>query len=242
VGLAVIPNVRTDITYGGGIPEGFLVARTGRPADCLPLASNPRLVDYLAKNTGYHIVQHGCTHEFVDGNCEFEQNSRVEIARRVEEGREHFARAGLPAPETFVAPYDRFTRRSLLETARRFRLISTGWFELGRLPRRWWAGYVLKRLLRRAHWRASGTILLTHPGCHLSYQRPRDRILHEIRESIGRRRLTVLVTHWWEFFRGNKPDEALIEVLHETADFLGRSPDIRVVTFGAVIQGRVPLN
>ena len=49
--------------------------------------------------------------------------------------------AGFDEPETFVAPYDRFTRTSMEEVARRFKVISTAWFEWGRLPAAWWPRY-----------------------------------------------------------------------------------------------------
>src|SRR6059058_3005782 len=65
VNLATIPNVRTDVTYGAGIPEGFLVAKRGPVAACLPIAQNEALIAYLRGNPGYHIVQHGYNHEFV---------------------------------------------------------------------------------------------------------------------------------------------------------------------------------
>jgi hypothetical protein len=44
--------------------------------------------------------------------------------------------------------------------------------------------------------------------------------------------LTVLVTHWWEYFQGGQPDEPLIDVLHQTADCLARRRDIKVISFG----------
>jgi hypothetical protein len=231
VNLAVIPNVRTHITYGDGILEGFLTFRNGTAEKFAPITGNKPLVRYLAGNSGFHIVQHGCHHEFINGNCEFEQTDSREVSRRLEEGAALLINAGFSTPETFVAPYDRFTRKSLKEVARRFRVISTGWFELGRLPISWWPQYLWKKARRKSHWRANGTLLLSHPGCHLSYQRPYQTILDRIKESIRSRPLTVLVTHWWEFFRDQKPDEPLIEVLHAAADYLSSDPDIKVISF-----------
>jgi len=150
--------------------------------------------------------------------------------------------AGFEKPRAFVAPYDRITRESYIELARRFDLISTGWFELSRTPLPWWPAYVLRKVRRQTHWRAGKTVLLSHPGCFLSYHRPPETILPEIIASVQSRRLTVLVTHWWEFYRTGEPDLPFIRVLHELAKYLATQPDIRVVSFNDVITDNLPLH
>ena len=239
VNLAVIPNVRTDITYGAGIPEGFLFAKAGDAPTYLPIGSNQKLVCYLRDNPGFTLLHHGYTHEFIDGRCEFELSDPEETARRLDCGRKLFADAGLGQPDTFVAPYDRFTRQSLAEIARHFRVISANWYELAKLPHCWWPSYLKKRILRRHHWRAANTLLLTHPGCHLSYQRSFDTMFDTIKHSIQSRRLTVLVTHWWEFFRGGLPNWEFIEILHRTADYLATINNVRPVSFQQIAAGEI---
>jgi len=241
VTLAVIPNVRTDITYGENILEGFLLMRNGTKEKVLPIGSNKELVDYLRGHPGYRIAQHGYTHEFVHGDCEFEHNHRQDLAHRLDQGMKLLCEAGL-SPAGFVAPYDRFTRTSMAEVARRFDVISTAWFELGRLPYAWWPRYLWKKATRRAHWTNGRTVLLSHPRCYLSFRRPYSTMLDQIKQSIASRRLTVLVTHWWEFFHGNELDEAFIRVLHELAAYLAQQEDIRVVSFDEVARRVVPLN
>ena len=187
-------------------------------------------------------MQHGYHHEFINKLCEFDHDNRRDIANRLDKGARYFLEAGFLKPKTFVAPYDRMTRTSYEEVAKRFNIISTGWFELGRMPYAWWPKYTLKKLRHSFHWKAGRTRLLSHPGCHLSYHRPYDKILDEIIASIQRRDLTVLVTHWWEFFRGNKPDEKFIQVLHETSDYLAGRSDIKVISFDDVVDSNVALN
>lgn len=242
VNLAVIPNVRTDTTYGDNVLEGFLFTRNGTTDRLLPIGRNPALVQYLLANPGYDIAQHGYNHEFVHGDCEFEQHHRPDLARRLEEGRQLLIQAGFRPPETFVAPYDRFTRTSLAEVAKRFRVISTAWFELGRLPIRWWPRYLVYRLKQKSHWRTSRNILLSHPRCYLSHRRPYQTMLEEIKQSIQSRPLTVLVAHWWEFFRQNQPDEAFIQILHQLAEYLTQTDGVRVVSFSDVASGKVPID
>src|SRR5262249_49287499 len=138
VNLAVIPNVRTDITYGQNILEGFLLRRNGCTPKLLPIGSNSALVQYIRASPGYHVAQPGYNQEFVQGDCEFEQHHRADLVRRLEAGQKLLAQAGFNQTGAFVAPYDRFTRTSLEEVARRFRVISTAWLELRRLPYAWW--------------------------------------------------------------------------------------------------------
>lgn len=237
VNLAVIPNVRTDITYGQNILEGFLCMRNGTKQKVVPIGANRELLDYLLANPGYRFAQHGYTHEFVKGDCEFEHHHRQDLAHRLENGRKLLLEAGLGAPETFVAPYDRFTRTSLAEVSSRFRIISAAWFELGRLPVAWWPRYLWKKVTRQSHWHNGRSLLLSHPRCFLSFRRPYATMFDEIRRCIAGRPLTVLVTHWWEFFHDQRPDQAFIGILHQLAEHLAQSDDIRVIGFDEVGQG-----
>lgn len=238
VNLAVIPAVRTDVRTPDGRLEGFLSAGSGPAGPLAPIAANRALVDYLRAETGYHIVQHGCHHDYF----EFGGTNRTELARRLDHGADCLRAAGFAPPVAFVAPYDRLSRPAFRAVAARFEVISTGWFEAGRVPLRWWPEYVSKKLQRQPHWRVGGTTLLSHPGCLLSYHRPYADMLAAVRREVESRALTVIVTHWWEYFRTGAPDEAFIAVLHEVARWLASRPDIRVVSFREVANGEVPLD
>ena len=222
-----------------GAPEGFLLNSQPEPGATRPIGSNGELVKYLLANQGYYIVQHGLRHDF----HEFDDPCRTEVARRLDRGTQLLREAGFPAPQAFVAPYDRLSRASLREVAGRFRILSTGWFELNRLPITWWPGYAIKKLRAASHWRVGRTLLLTHPGCMLSCHRDYGRMLDQVVECIQKRQLTVLVTHWWEYFRDGRPDDAFIGSLHQTAEYLERSrSDVRVISFGELLDMRVRLN
>jgi hypothetical protein len=242
VNLATIPNVRSDVFLPNGQPEGFLATSKGVKPGSYPIGSNQRLVAYLKENQNYKIVQHGYHHEFVGSCTEFDHENRADIARRLDHGTRHLLEAGFPRPRAFVAPYDRMTRVSYQEISKRFDLISTGWFELGRMPYKWWPQFFLRKIRNVRHWRAGKTILLSHPGCHLSYHRPYGTMLEEIKKSIASRRLTVLVAHWWEFYRTGEPDHPFINILHETAEYLAGDKEIKVISFEDVLTQRVQLN
>jgi hypothetical protein len=247
VNLAVIPDVAADASTPDGRREGFLPARNGsaehateksESARTIPIGSGEALVRYLLNNPGYHIAQHGCHHDYF----EFERASGEEIPRRLEQGTRLLREAGFPQPQAFVAPHDRFSSAAFREVARRFRVISTGWFEARRLPLTWWPGYAVKKISQAPHWRVAGTTLLSHPGCLLSCHRSPDTMLDEIIHTVNSRQLTVLVTHWWEYFRDGLPNERFIRALHHVAHYLSTNREIKVLSFADLVQRRAPLN
>lgn len=234
VNLAVIPAVNTAVRTPDGRLEGFLTSGVGPSGPIAPIAENRELVDYLRTEPGYDVVHHGCHHDYF----EFDRADHTEVARRLDEGASHLRAAGLAEPAAFVAPYDRLSRPAYLEVAKRFAVISTGWFEVGRMPFSWLPAYALKKVRHHPHWRAGGTVLLSHPGCLLSYHRPYREMLASVQRAVESSSLTVLVTHWWEYFRGGTPDEEFIGVLHEVAKWLGSRPDIRVIRFRDLAAGQ----
>ena len=238
VNLAVIPHVRTDAVQADGMPEKFLFAKNGCTQSTMPVGSNQKLVRYLQDNPGFKIVQHGYDHSFF----EFDSISDGDICDRLEHGTQLLVEAGFPAPLAFVAPYDKFSSVSLREAAKRFRVISTGWFELQRLPVAWWPKYTVHKIVRNPHWHIGQTALLTHPGCLLSCHRPYATMLDAVKKSVSSRHLTVLVTHWWEYFNAAGPDEPFVKVLHDVAAWLAQEPDLRVISFNDIAEGKVTLN
>src|ERR1044071_4402893 len=232
VNLATIPEAATGTTMPDGRPEGYLAFRNGETASTIPIGANEKLVRYLQDNPGYHIIQHGCHHDWL----EFDSSIPEDISQRLQHGTWRLMEAGFSRPQTFVAPYDRLSRASLQAVARRFGILSSGWYELRRLPRAWWPRFLLKKFIRAAHWRIGRTLLLSHPGCLLSCHRTCDAMLRGILHYVNTQRLTVLVTHWWEYFRNGKPDEPFIDFLHDTAAYLANQPDINVISFDDLVQ------
>jgi hypothetical protein len=232
VNLATIPEVRENARTPDGRREGFLPRESNPAVETVPLGENRALVDYLHANRGYHVVQHGCYHDAM----EFDRNDRAEIVRRLDRGALRLREAGFKHVHAFVAPHDKLSAVAYDEVARRFRVISTGWFEWRRLPVSWRPRYLVKKLAGHRHWHVGRTVLLGHPGCILSHRRPFDTMLEEIKRAIAREEITVLVTHWWEYFRDGRPDAAFIDVLHRVADYLATRPDISVTTFEALAR------
>lgn len=262
VNLATIPDVATDAARADGSPEGFLLSRNhavadsvvdGKPATngngkaiktpaahrkTIPIGANQELVGYLKSNSGYQILQHGCHHDYL----EFDRPSRAEVVERLEQGSRMLREAGFPQPQTFVAPYDKLSRAGLLEVAARFRVLSTGWYELRRLPYVWWPRYAVKKLRHAPHWQVGRTLLLSHPGCLLSCQRAYSTMLSGVIHHLNTQQVTVLVTHWWEYFRDGRPDDEFIGFLHQTAGYVSTHPQLKVISFTQLASMGLPAN
>jgi hypothetical protein len=233
VHLATIPEVCTDARRMDGALEGFLLGdRAGQPGSA-PIAENRALIDYLAHEPGYVVVQHGLTHALVDGCFELDRDAPAEIAARLERGAALLSEAGLPRPTTFVAPQDQLSRSSLREVMKRFGVVSTQYLSLRRLSPRLWPRYLLARkLLGRRHMRLGRAALLTHPGCLLSYRKPIAGMLERVLGALASGDVTVLVSHHWEYLHPDGTwNEPFVAVLHELAEHLAKARDVKVVSF-----------
>jgi len=238
INLATIPEVSLSACQEDGSLEGFLKFRNGHAENVLPLGSNPKLVEYLRENDRYEILQHGLHHEYL----EFERLADRDAPQTIQRGTELLVAAGFPRPQTFVAPYDKFSGLTLRAVAERFPIVSSGWYELRRLPHSWWPAYAWKKARRVPHWRVGNTLLLSHPGCLLSCFRSYSTSLNLILQHVKSKPLTILVTHWWEYFRHGSPDEDFIAFLHQTLDFLATDPEIKVIRFSDLLSRQIPLN
>src|SRR5438552_13995782 len=76
VNLATIPHVATQTKLPDGRPEGFLCYRNGATQPSVHIGANQNLVQYLRANPGFHIVQHGLHHDYL----EFESDSFEEVS------------------------------------------------------------------------------------------------------------------------------------------------------------------
>jgi len=56
-------------------------------------------------------------------------------------------------------------------------------------------------------------------------------MLESVKKCVESQRLTVLVTHWWEYFRDERPDSAMLAILHATAEWVAGNPRVRMISF-----------
>ncbi len=238
INLALIPEVTLAAHTAEGKKEQFLFNTNGDTSKTLPIAQNKQLVRYLLDNPGYHILQHGLHHDYL----EFDRDSSFDLSARIDRGAQRLAEAGFPRSETFVAPYDKISRPAWKLLAKRFNIISTGWFERRRLPQTWWPRYALKQWRSAPHWRVGQTLLLSHPGCLLSCYRDYRATFPEIKSRVNTEPVTVLVNHWWEYFRDGKTDRDFVNFLHEVLDYLASNREIKVIRFSELLTANMELN
>ena len=227
VNLALIPEVATGTRMPDGGLEGFIRAGREVDAETMPVGEHREMVDYLKANQRYSVVQPGHRHDYF----EFASKDGVELGRKLDVGADLLESAGLGRPRTFVAPYDQYSPVALREIAARFDVFSTGWFDRRRLPLLWLPGYVSKKLAKRRHWEVGGMKLLTHPGCLLSYKKDCATMFENVQRAVRGGELTVLVTHWWEYFDNHQPNRLFIAQLHKVAKWLAEDPEVEVVSF-----------
>lgn len=237
VHLAVVPEVRADILGPDGELEGFIQGpNAGKPAN-LPVEENTALLDYLRHEPGFRVLQHGLRHEFVGGHYEFQRDDAEDLRSRIELGKERLREAGFAEPTTFVAPQDKLSRVAMREVLKRFPVISTGWYDLDKVPRRLWAPYLLSKKVRHAsHFRTGRHTFFTHPGCILSHRRDPATILPRLRAEVASRDITVIVSHHWEYFLGGRPNVPYMNALSGLCEWLASDKNIRVITFDQAVE------
>lgn len=230
VNLAVIPEVSNSSQNSEGKREGFL--RGIRENGWEKFSSNTGLVEFIRSNPLLEVAQHGYDHSYF----EFDSADYANIKARIEKGQRELQAAGIDKVSTFVAPYDKISKTAYSALAERFKIISTGWFEFGRVPKTWLPNYFLKKVFGKKHWKVGQTQLLSHPGCLLSRNKDYAEILNEVKSVLDSSDLTVLVTHWWEYFPDEKPDTNLIKVLHSVSDYLALSGDFKIIRFSDLLK------
>ena len=67
-------------------------------------------------------------------------------------------------------------------------------------------------------------------------------MLESVKRQVESQSLTVLVTHWWEYFRNGRPDTAMLNILHATAEWLASHPNVRVISFDHLTRGHLALD
>lgn len=237
VNLSVIPEVRTDVRLPDGRLEGFLHGPCAGEPGTLALGTNRALVSYLRGEPGYHLALHGLHHDFPGGRFEFDRDDVADLEARVQRGLARFEEAGLSRPCTFVAPQDRMSRVAMDLVARHFPVVSGSWYDLRRVPWRWWPAYVVqKKVLRRDRFRLGGALFLGHPGCRFRPDRDPEEARRAVLAHVAAHDLTVVVLHHWEFFPNGREDPARVRALHSLVEDIAAFPGSRVVAFRDLVR------
>jgi hypothetical protein len=237
VTFALIPDVNLAARLPDGKPENFLPGNMTESNSYVPIAQHGELIDYLSSHPCLQLAQHGCHHD----QHEFLIDDKDEIIRRLNLGLKCFEEAGLVRPKAFVAPQDKLSATAIQEISKRYTIISTGWFQRSRLPLIWWPRYMLSKWRHEDHWRKGNCFLLSHPTSSLTRLYRPEFVLEMIKKRISEHELTILNTHWWEFFPNWQPDQPFIDVLHSLADFFYQNKEVRLIGFDQLLDGSVQI-
>jgi len=75
-----------------------------------PIGENIELVNYLNKNNNIEILQHGCTHETINGIFEFKRNEG--LFKEIRRGNEYLKKI-FGSVDIFVAPHDSISNHGI---------------------------------------------------------------------------------------------------------------------------------
>ncbi len=205
INFAIIPAVngaaKTESLYfGAGSPEPFLPAGIADEDKQFPITGNPDLLQFLNSLKRKEFLLHGLEHAGKSGKYEFESEDKNVIEDKLVKGVNIFEKAFGAAPETFVAPQDKYSKAALTLIKSRFKTLSLGWVDSSRIPFGLYCRYLQMKLTGR-NYICDGKFLITeHPGCMFSKFMDINEMSRILDEYIAAHQITVIVAHHWEFF------------------------------------------
>ena len=215
INFAIIPAVnsaaKTESSYfGAGTPEPFLPVEIAGEDKQFPITGNPDLLQFLNSLKRKEFLLHGLEHAGKSGKYEFESDDKNVIEDKLIKGTNIFKEAFGVAPETFVAPQDKYSRTALTQIKSRFKTLSMGWVDSSRIPFILYCRYLQMKLTGR-NYICDGEFLITeHPGCMFSKFMDINEMSKKLDEYIAAHRMTVIVTHHWEFFENGTLNTELL--------------------------------
>jgi hypothetical protein len=203
--LSTIPAVDLSTLAPDGQRERFIHPDFPVEDREVELARDTPLVSWISENrSGVDVLVHGHTHARRREGTEFGALTQTEAAALLRSGLEVADRAFGFRPVGFVAPWDALSDGAVRATAESYRLVSTGWLDRGRLPRRAWPAHVVERLGRREALRVGGAWFLRHRGGKITPDMDPKSVPEVLAGLVDRADVAVVVLHHWMFW-GDDP-------------------------------------
>lgn len=236
VNFSAIPAVNGAATTkdhhtGSEVYEPFLPEDIAGTQGNFALNENKRLLSQLNAIDSNEFLHHGYEHSGHNGLCEFESRDVALLSYKLEHGRKILSQCFGKAPETFVAPQDKYSPEALKLIQSRFKTFSLGWIDRTRLPSSMLPRYIMKRALKR-NWMHYGDMLMTeHPGCHYSQYVERSVSDSRLNAALTKHQVTIIVTHHWEFFQSGKLIRSMWDAFKSRIDELQADSNTQLITF-----------
>lgn len=225
INLSVIPRVSSKALSVWGTPEGFLSFAENNTANT-EIYRNEPLLKYLKNNPLIEVVTHGYDHRLF----EFTSNNRNFLIEHLKRGAEYMQRAGLN-PLAFVPPYDEISKEAFNELIKRFKVISLHHWDSNKIPRS-----ARPKCYARTHWEWKGVKLLSHDD--LVWKKKSKDLLSSVQAGVKKNSITVITSHWHEFFPDGKENIERLRAWHSVADWLHKEK-ITALTFSQLAAKEV---
>lgn len=222
VSLSVIPKCSSAIPsdkafFGERTQYDPLIPPDSRGrGESFPIDTNEELCSFLrtlVTERKVHVMQHGLTHEKINGKGEFEHPNKQLLVGRLSEGEEILKRAGLQA-NVFVPPFEKISLSGWKAISSRFgfsftagRVHVTPFYPLpfyrlsfSKFLRELRMGYARSHFLNMYR----GFLILRNCGSPFHLDRDPDELLSHARErlkaDIANQNPSIWVSHYWEWF------------------------------------------
>jgi len=236
INFATIPAVNTSaITsssdFGVGTYEPFIPKEVAGVDKEWAIDKNRELIAYLKNIENGEFLLHGYTHFGIPPAYEFENNDKDVIIDKLTKGREIFKRAFGQTPATFVAPQDKYSPTAFQIIKENFEIFSLGWIDKTRIDTKLKAKYYWMKLTKNNYIKEGNMAIFEHPGCLFSKFKSTEETMKQLDHYIAQHKVTIIVTHHWEFYEDDKPNQKLIDAFVSKIKALHQSNKYQFITF-----------
>lgn len=236
VNFSAIPAVNgsavtRDPSNGREVFEPFLPTDVAGCKGNFALDENTDLLAQLRHIKSNEFLHHGYEHSGSNGLCEFESRDKSLLEKKLSLGRDILSRCFGYAPDTFVAPQDKYSPEAIELIRAQFNTFSLGWIDRRRLPVSLLWQYALKKVFSRNRMRYGELLMTEHPGCHYSRYVPRAESDQKLDMHLARHDVSIIVTHHWEFFDQGKLIKPMWDAFKARVLKLQADPQTRIITF-----------
>jgi peptidoglycan/xylan/chitin deacetylase (PgdA/CDA1 family) len=211
IAFSVIPRVALDTKDPAGERERFIDRAWRDAPDEVMLTHGAPLSAWLRAHAGeVDVMMHGLSHRRVRGGTELGALTREEADARFVQGRDILRTALGHAPAGIVAPWDAYSRGSLLAATDHFSLVSTSYVDRVRLPPEAWPAHVMERITRRETLRVNGSWVVRHRGGRFDGRTNPGVVPGVLAELAKDAEVAVIVLHHWMFWDGPSPHPVVV--------------------------------
>jgi len=241
INFATIPAVNTSaITsssdFGAGTYEPFIPKEVAGVNREWAIDENGALIAYLRNIKNAEFLLHGYAHFGIPPAYEFENDDKNVIMDKLAKGKEILQRAFGQIPSTFVAPQDKYSPAAFKIIKENFEIFSLGWIDKTRIGTKLKVKYNWMKLTKNNYIKEGGMAIFEHPGCLFSKFKSTEETMKQLDHYIEQHKITIIVTHHWEFYEEGRPNQKLIDAFVSKIKALHQSSKYQFITFSQLAK------